>query len=81
MEYSQEQNSTSLKQFRGNPTLLQSGSGTKEGNFINCDEAGGMDLETCLTNFPLVCFIGAQACMQPSICVQNVTLSISKNKN
>lgn len=82
MEYSQEQNSTSLKQFRGNPSLLQSGRGTKEGNFINCDEAGrGMDLEASLTRFLLVCSVGTQVCIETSICDQNVTLSISKNEN
>lgn len=81
MEYSQEQNSTSLKQFRGNPALLQSGRETKEGNFIHCDKAGRMDLEPCLTNFSLVRSAGNLVCIQTSIHDQYVTLPIPKNKN
>lgn len=34
--------------------------GNKEGEFINSDKAGGVDLALCLAGFPVVCFTGSQ---------------------
>lgn len=54
--------------------------GNKEGEFINSDKAGGVDLVLCLAGSPVGCFTGSQTPIQTPIPDQNVTFPIPEGQ-